>query len=69
MDKILLIMLLLYLAIGAVFALSILSGVLARLPLNMRRPRHLYWATNVICFVRWTCAWFPIVMWSFIRPR
>jgi hypothetical protein len=67
MAKALLFILSLYLAIGSIFAVSILSGVLRRVPYKVRDHRIVFWLTNIILFFRWTAAWLPIIMYYEIR--
>lgn len=67
MERIALIALALYLAIGSIFALSVLSGVLQRVPYKVRDHRIIFWMTNIILYLRWTAAWLPIVMYYQIR--
>jgi hypothetical protein len=67
-ERMLAIALALYMAIGTVFALSVLSGLLAR----VARPQtgaewRAFWFANVTCFLRWSTGWLPIVLWYWLR--
>jgi hypothetical protein len=65
--------LILYLLIGAVFALSILSSLFHRMPVRLRqdveRDKFIVWMTNIIVFLRWSCGWLPIVIYYRWKAR
>jgi len=67
-ERVVAILLALYLLIGAVFALSMLNGVLRDVTRPTTWPEwRSYWFANTVCFLRWSAGWLPIVLFYCLR--